>query len=115
MIKNESMRFQLHHLVCHIFVWLFDDFNTIASLRLQRSSLAALRLSEYLQIPNLNEKHKQSIIDAARLFLNKLNNVGPSEILSDNAMLLDLMREEYVAHQVRTHTLEDRLNKLEAS
>ena len=48
------------------------------------------------------------------MFLSKLNNSAPTEILTDPDWLLKIMREEYVAHQCRTESIETRLEYLES-
>ena len=51
-------------------------------------------------------------MDVTKIFLSRLGNVQPSEILENPNMLLKVMREDYIANQFRLETVEERLDSL---
>lgn len=72
-----------------------------------------MNIAKYAQKAGLTTAHKTAIFQTAKLFLSKLANFKPSEIITDAGLLFKVMRDDYISQNMLIEKLVDRIQKLE--
>ena len=75
--------------------------------------MSAMELADYILDPNLSESHRNLATACAKLFLKRCPGASPSVIMKDGVLLLQIMREDYVAQTLKLEDLDDRMDILE--
>lgn len=75
--------------------------------------MGAMELADYIQNPDLPEKHRNLASACAKIFLKRCAGASPSQIMKDGNLLLKIMREDYVAQTLKLESLDDRMDLLE--
>ena len=86
----------MHHLSCILIQKIFSDWKVVEKLDFTPKTVIALKLAEYYDMEEVTSAHKQLILVIVKLFVNRLAHVQSSEIFSNTAILVKIMRQEYV-------------------
>ena len=64
-----------------------------------KETIQGLALSQYIDDPSVTEEHRELTRATAQIFLRRVANIMPSEILKNPSHLLYFMREDFVKQQ----------------